>query len=411
MPTFRYQALNAEEQLVSGELEADSVAQALAQLESSGLVVQSIGYATIESAYGNRRSDEGIGQSPFRTDSTPAGENMARAVLQRHLERVLERGRAIAPALRAFAQEMSAGRRRRELITVAKVLERGDGAEAARALHGLPTYWIPLLGAATSSSDPGRILREFVKESERADELRRQWWLALAYPVFLAFVGIGVVVALSFLVIPIFREIFWGFGLKLPLLTQLTLTLAAWITSGEIALWVLLALLSVWLLRQAARLLPQGLRHWLSDRSPIVIGHWTTLARFSQFTADLLEAELDIPGAVRVGGFASNNSRLARSASRLANDIESGVSLPRHEGNSVLSAAVRHALRAEMQPRPRIRLLSELSQCYSERARHNLSWTCGFIEPLAICLIGVVVGGAVLALFLPLLTLIQALSG
>ena len=49
MPYFRYQAVNAEQQVVSGELFADSVSQAIAQVEAEGLAVQSIGYSTIAS--------------------------------------------------------------------------------------------------------------------------------------------------------------------------------------------------------------------------------------------------------------------------------------------------------------------------------------------------------------------------
>jgi type II secretory pathway component PulF len=295
-------------------------------------------------------------------------------------------------------------------LTVAKVLDQQDARQAAVMLKGLPTYWIPLLSAATTSSDPGRVLREFLRESQRADELRQQWWLALAYPVLLACVAAAVMTALSFLVIPIFREIFQGFGLRLPLLTQFVLNLADWITDGRLVLAILLALAIGWALLQAVRLLPPALRQWLSDRSPFVFGRWTARARFAQFAADLLEAQLDVPGAIRVAAFASGNSRLQRSASRLAGAIEAGESLPPHKLRPLLTAALAHALRAEMPAPSRIRLLSEISRGYAERAQRGLSWTRGVIEPLGICLIGAIVGCTVIALFLPLIRLIQGLA-
>ena len=73
-------------------------------------------------------------------------------------------------------------------------------------LRSLPGYWIPLLGAATASRDPGRILREFLRESQQAEDLRRQWRLTLAYPLLLLILAAVVIVAFSFLVIPIFRD-------------------------------------------------------------------------------------------------------------------------------------------------------------------------------------------------------------
>jgi type II secretory pathway component PulF len=58
----------------------------------------------------------------------------------------------------------------------------------------------------------------------------------------------------------------------------------------------------------------------------------------------------------------------------------------------------------------RLRLLGELSQIYGERSLATASWTRGIIEPLAIILIGVIVGLVVLALFLPLALLVQGLA-
>src|SRR5687767_11283945 len=169
MAYFQFQATNAQRQPVSGQLPADSVAHALSQLEARGLTVQSIGYAPVDAML--------AGENP-RAEQSPE-----QAALQSHLARVLERGQTMVPALRAFAQELPGGRRRRQLERAIGVLERGDVAAASSDLARLPEFWVPLLSAATASRDPGRILSQFLTESEQAAELRRQWWQALAYPL------------------------------------------------------------------------------------------------------------------------------------------------------------------------------------------------------------------------------------
>jgi type II secretory pathway component PulF len=58
----------------------------------------------------------------------------------------------------------------------------------------------------------------------------------------------------------------------------------------------------------------------------------------------------------------------------------------------------------------RIRLLREISACHAERGRLRLSWASGIIEPITICIVGIVVGLTVLALFLPLVKLIEGLT-
>jgi len=412
MAKFRYQALNADQRLLVDELEAEGVSQAIAQLEARGLTVLSIGYATPESS---SRSVEMPAASATREASTsraaPPEAGIEQAALQLHMNRVIERSRAIVPALHAYAQEMPSGRRRRQLSTVLRILERGDAAEAATALQALPAYWIPLLSAATSSRDPGRVLREFLTESQRADELRRQWWQTIAYPLFVACIAAAVITALSFLVIPIFYEIFVGFDLELPQFTLLVVTLASWITSGRILFVIVALLVAGFLLFQARRLVPEPIGVWFDDRFGTPFGRTTAIARFSQFTADLLEAELNTPDVLRIAGFAINSSRVRRGAWRLAKAIELRGELELQAYRPLLTATVLHALTADMATPSRIRLLREVSGSYAQRARARLSWTRGIIEPIAIVVIGVIVGGTVIALFLPLITLIQGLSG
>jgi type II secretory pathway component PulF len=233
MPNFQYQALSAEKQPVSGELQADSVEDAIAQLQARGLELQSIAHAP-----GGKQP----GAADFRpTDTIAARRVIEQKVLRAHLAKVLEGSSALLPALRAFSQEAPAGRPRKELEALIHILEQGNAEEAERAFAELPDYWIPLLSAAISSSDPGRILQEFIRETQRSEELRRQWWLTLTYPVLVACIAGLVLMLLSVLVIPVFRELFQSFGLQLPGITEFNLTLAQWIASW----WGLLAVVFV----------------------------------------------------------------------------------------------------------------------------------------------------------------------
>ncbi|HMC11787.1 MAG TPA: hypothetical protein VKH44_10870, partial [Pirellulaceae bacterium] len=109
-------------------------------------------------------------------------------------------------------------------------------------------------------------------------------------------------------------------------------------------------------------------------------------------------------------GLASGSPRLKRAASRLASQMETRGDIDQPSYRLPLTATVLHALRAELPTTSRVRLLRELSCCHAERARVLLSWTRGIFEPIFILLVGLVVGTTVIALFLPLLSLIQGLS-
>lgn len=398
MANFHYRALNEQRQVVVGDVQADSVAHALSQLEALGLTVQSIGYAEAE-------------PSAVAARPLPPGVSAEQMALRSHLERVLQRGQAMTPALRAFAAELPEGYRRRQLIRVLGVLERGDAAEASAALSELPEFWIPLLSAATVSNDAGRVLRQFLDESQRASELRRQWWQSLAYPLIIALLALGVMTVLSFLVVPVFRDIFMEFDLPLPRWTAFVLGVAAWIQSGRILIALAIAVAAVFLLWKLTALLPVSWQVWWGDRFGTPLGRTTAIARLAEFTADLLEAGLEVPDALRIAGFSTRSPRLQRAAWRLAREIDRNEGLPPLSRPDPLTQTIQHALRGAMPPPARIRLLREVGHCHAQRARRRLSWTRGLVEPIAICVIGLVVGGTVLALFMPLVYLIHGLSG
>ncbi len=411
MANFRYQALSADQQPASGVLEADSVQQAIAQLEAAGLTIQSIGYADTSSASDTLRVSDTLTHDETIARGMPrSAVDIEQAVLRSHMAQILERGRAIAPALRAYAEEMSPGYRRRQLRTVCNVLERGNVAEATTELIALPDYWIPLLSAATSSADPGRVLHDFLAETERADNLRRQRWKSLAYPFVVGCLALAVMTMLSIFVIPGFRGIFEEFDLNLPKLTLVLLNVASWLSS----LWLFLVIALIVgfgvLLFNAHRLRSFAVGSWLADRFSTPVGRRTAIARFAQFTADLLEAGLHIPDALRIAGFTVNRARIRRAAWCLAKDMDSGGDYAPQAEATPLTATVVRAVRSDMPMQTRIRLLRAISTCHAERAWRAFSWTSGLVEPFAICVVGLVVGMTVLALFMPLVKLVEGLS-
>ncbi len=396
MPYFNYQAVNAAGDSVSGRVEASNVQQAIADLQAAGWDVHSIGIALSAAA----------------ADAAPLpsrGRN--EADLKAHLERVLGQAQAIVPALSAYAQELPLGRQRRELRRVCRVLETGDAAAATAALAELPEYWTPLLSAAASSHDPSRVLNRFLDESHAALELRSQWRKTLTYPVVIAALSLGVLVALSVFVIPAFANIFRDFDLRLPQVTILTLIAAGALTSGPAIVAVLFALGLALLFALLPSLLPRAASTKLADWWSGLWGGRPRIADFARFTADLLDAGLKLPDAVTIAGASTRRPRLEAAAADLARDIETGHSFDPARYGEPLSSTVAFALGAQTSPESRSRLLKEISVCHADRLRGQLSWSHGLLGPVAICVTGFLVGFVVLSLFLPLVTLINNLAG
>ncbi len=300
------------------------------------------------------------------------------------------------------------GRRRNELHKLVRLLERGDAAEAEKAFAELPEYWIPLLSAAISSSDPGRILQEFIRESQRAEELRRQWLLTLAYPFLIACMAGAVLIFLSVLVVPIFRDVFAGFHLQLPQITLLNLTVALWISGAWPYLLIAIVVMFAGLIffSIAGLMRPFG----VSNRLFAFFGRSTGIAQLSQYMADLLEAGLTVTDTLAVAGFLTNRRVLRKAIWRLADQLQINTGGARQLEAPAKMAAIYHALRAEMPTQSRVQLLRGIAQAHADKVRLRLSWTRGMIEPAAIIAIGLIVGTVVISLFIPLFKLIEGLS-
>ncbi|MFV2067970.1 MAG: hypothetical protein ACC645_13435 [Pirellulales bacterium] len=413
MPRFHYRALNHDQQVVAGDIQAETVLQAITELESRGLTVQSIGHTPYRS---EAESSERSGSRAGAEDAAGAARTMpvdgdsGQVILQSHLEDLLQRGKAIAPVLHAYAKDMPPGRRHRQLLAVIDILERGDVGSATSTFAAMSDDWVPLLAAATSSSKPDCLLEGFVTRSQAAHQFRRQWGLVLAYPLLVACLAAAVITALCFIVVPTFREIFLDFELELPGATQLLLTLSESIRSGRF-LVIVAALLAIGFLGYAVvRLLPDAFADAFRWMLPSQLGRSVSIGKLARYTADLFDAGFELPDAVRVAGLATNRPRLNSGAADLARNIGPDAISIRPGPRRLLTATFVHAVRAELPRSARTRLLREISECHADRARAHLSWTNGFIGPIAICVVAVVVGWTVIALFLPLVDLIQALT-
>lgn len=301
------------------------------------------------------------------------------------IERVLEVGGGVVPALRALGRELPE-RRRAAWGELCDTLASGDAARAARALDRDPDTWIPLLAAAapgTTTGDgiaEGEFLGRAVDVAVRDDDDAR-WWLPAVYPLFVLLVALGIVCLLSVVVVSQFEAVFGDFGLRLPGITLALILFAHALRAGW---WVLLLAI---VLRLAAG------RGWpASVRLP---GSWFVRSgRFARHAADLLSAGVPQEAAVAVA---------SRAVDPDAATV--GGELPRW-----LSRTVRHALRADVAPQTRVRLLARIAAGHDARLAARRSWASWCLGPLAVFVTGLFVFLLVLALFMPMISLVTALS-
>ncbi|NOZ40316.1 MAG: hypothetical protein GXP24_08835, partial [Planctomycetes bacterium] len=270
--------------------------------------------------------------------------------------------------------------------------------------------WLLLLGRGTSSH---RLLSDLFDEATREDESQTQWNRAFVYPTVVFLGSLGVLLFLCVTLVPAFKSIFDDFDLDLPIITVWTVGISSMMLRNPIGFvfGISAALGACYLLMQLVRIwgLPGRLGGLLTTGSSWQV---TAVARFTRQLAEALDAGLELPAALRLAGGVGKQSTMRRIALRLANDAErEDFDLNTSPLARRLPSTMVHALQAGADNRPSIPLLRQLAELYTTRVRDRHNWATGFMAQFAILGMGITVGFVVLALFIPLVQLINGLTG
>ena len=407
MPDFKFEAVTKDNEAESGQITAASAAAALAELESRGLTVHALQQVEREEPKPDAAPSPSAAPNGDPHDASVSDEQL----LRERITAMLEQRETLAPALEAFAEEMPKGRRRRELRRLAGRLRDGVTVDEFCQAKDMTTTWLPLLGGA-SSLGSGRFLSDLFAESSRDNEVRTQWARVFAYPMSILVVAMAVLVFLSFVVVPTFSSIFDDFMLELSDLTMLVVWFSNQVLShlGRLLLITVACLAAIYVVLRLLSVLgfPGRVFDVLTNGSSRQV---TVMATFVRRLAESLNTGLPLPTALRLAVQSSGKPWLRRQAAALAHSLETGRDdNGRPPWATSLPPSVVYALRAGPDGEPNVRLLQEISEIYAERVRNRFDWSTGLLPRLLILVVGFVVAMVVLALFLPLLELINGLA-
>lgn len=332
-------------------------------------------------------------------------------------------GLPLGPGLRALGEESPRGRFRSSLERLADAIDRGVPLpEALDAQKGrIPAHLRGLIEGGLRTGRLGDILGRFSSHANLTADLKREVWLALAYPLVTLAVALTIFLLVEIVLVGQFELVFLDFGIPLPVLTVLLVEISRALRAGWPILVGLLALavLAVLILRFVMR---RDQRNSLISRLPVVGPLWryTAWAEFCHLLALLLEAEAPMPDALRMAGRGVDNAGIDRACEEMARQVERGASLSDALSGRALSAsdvrrsmpvglssllkwAEDHSTIAEI-----LRMAGEMFQARSGAQAKFAGTVLGVITVIG----GIFgVGTVVVGLFLPLITLISRLAG
>lgn len=250
--------------------------------------------------------------------------------LSRQIADLTRAGMPLSSGLTALSEELPRGRLRRSMSELAHALDAGmpldQAIEAEQAR--IPPHLRGLVVAGIRSGQLGDVLLRFSTYNGFAANLKRRLMLGLVYPLATLAIALGLSVFVSTFVMPQFERIFKDFGIPLPTLTIVFLSIARVISLACLPVGAAAAALV--LLVVAARLLlsPAAWRS-LSTQLPLLGWIWmpTRHAEFCRLLALLLESQTPLPEALRLTGEGLQDSGMDRACDKMAREVESGRSL------------------------------------------------------------------------------------
>ncbi|OQA56183.1 MAG: Type II secretion system protein F [Candidatus Omnitrophica bacterium ADurb.Bin277] len=275
------------------------------------------------------------------------------------------------------------------------------------------SLFIHMVKAGETSGRLEEILDRVALYLEKASALQKKVKSAMMYPAVVSILAFGITFAMLAFVIPKFATIFDGLGAKLPAPTQFLINVSNYLAANW---WWILALIGggVFLFGQIVRL-PAGRLVWDAFQlrmpvfGPIILK--VAISKFSRTLATLIKSGVAILAALEIVSKTSGNAKIEQMIVQLMGAVNRGESLsgPLEKGDVFPPMVVRMIAIGE-ETGELEEMLTKIADFYDTQVDTAVSGLTSLIEPLIIAFLGIVIGGIVMALFLPILTLTQAMG-
>jgi type IV pilus assembly protein PilC len=392
MPSFAYVAREtATGREIRNSVEAATEQAAINALLNRNLLVVSI--------------QEKVGKKGKTSGGKVALQDLV--IFTRQLATMLDAGLAMVSSLQGLAEQTSNKVMHDVIKDVCTRVESGDSFSEALVKH--PKVFNRLFTCMVGAGEKGGLLAEILSRLatylENAARLRRKVKSALMYPTVVTVVAIGITIFLLVKVVPVFGEIFESFGAKLPTPTQYLITLSKFVQSYIIYILVAGgAGVYGWFYFIKT---PPGRQFWDSRRIKLPvfghIAHKICLARFTRTFASLIRSGVPILEVMNITANTVGNVVMEQAIRTATTDIERGENISTALGkHPVFPAMIIRMLTAGEQTGKLDAMMERISDFLDEEIETILSGLTSLIEPILIVFLGVVVGGIVICMFLPI---------
>jgi type IV pilus assembly protein PilC len=403
MITFSYQARDAAGRIVSGVQDAINEDNAIASLMGRGLMVLSLQKKAEASR--KRKSNGRVRETDL-------------VLFTRQLATMIEAGISLVQALTALYEQCDPKRQRNLRNIISDITTRVQGGDTFNeSISKHPNVFNRLFVSMVKAGEHGGLLAEildrlagFLEDSAR---LRKKIKSAMTYPVIVLCIALGITTFLIVRVVPIFGEIFQDFGAKLPAPTQFLIDVSAFVRGN----WYFLVLgiggsifgVRTFLRSRKGKILSDRWKLKLPVFGPLV--HKICMSRFSRTFAQLIRSGVPILEVLDIVGGSAGNHVIETSLKSVSEDVEKGDNLSVAMAKRKIFPPMLLRMVSAGEATGKIdTMLEKMADFWDEEIEAMLDALTSLIEPMLIVFLGVIVGGIVIAMFLPIFKLNEVVS-
>lgn len=399
---FAYRGRDASGKIVKGSVEASSEVAATSRLRVMGITPISLSDAKatgLNMEISIPGFEKGVGLKDL-------------AVMSRQMSTMISSGLSLLRTLTILAEQTESVPLRRTLSGVRSDVETGASLSEAMGKHAkvFPPLMINLVRAGETGGFLEGSLLSIAENYENEVKLRGTIKSALTYPVVVLVIAIVAVAGMLIFIVPIFDRMFTDLGGELPIPTQILVFLSNqmfWL--GPLLLVLLIAFWLWWRQNkhtEAVRKVVDPLRLKLPVFGPLFAK--ITIARFSRNFASMMAAGVPILQSLNIVGETAGNYVIEDGLRKVAESVRTGKSLSAPLGEiSVFPPMVVQMVAVGEDAGALETMLAKIADFYDDEVQATAEQLTALIEPLMIAFIGAIIGGMVIAMYLPMFSIFE----
>lgn len=424
MPRFKYTAMDSQGGETSGVLDAENQTQALQFIRSNGMfptkVVQLGGDPKKSvAAIGGQAGAKKVGMSmEIKLPSFMQGRVKAKQlmVLTRQLATLVDAGLPLLRGLRILHKQEKTPQLRDAIVSMAESVEGGSTFSDALAQHPriFDNLFVNMVRAGEAGGVLEVILTRLAEFMEKAEKIKARVKSAMIYPVVVLVAAMGILSFLLIKVIPEFAKIFDEMldGKGLPPVTQFVINLSNFL----VHYWYL-ALALAFAIGGAHRMLGMTKKgRYFLDKiklSAPVFGPLfskTAIGRFTRTLGTLMSSGVPVLQALNIVRDTAGNTVISRAIQGVHDSVKEGdtMALPM-EASGVFPGMVVSMVDVGEETGALPEMLMKVADNYDDEVDNAVEGLTSIIEPVMIIILAIIIGTIVIAMFMPLISLISDL--